>query len=245
MKERIAFLGGKGVGVGILHDLARRENVVCAISNPSDAGTSWFPRVWPIAEREKIPYATSDVNHAINFLRALEPDWIVCAYYDKILSPDVLAIPKRGAINVHMGLAEEYRGCYPTTFPIIDGRRHAGVTIHKMERGIDNGDIYTQGTTNVEKDETGKSLYDKCTELAIRLFALTWDRIKSGKLTARPQATTRETVYHKRSDFPSHEMNLLWPLEKLDRYVRALTFPPFPRPYFVINGRKFEIHYTK
>jgi methionyl-tRNA formyltransferase len=141
-----------------------------------------------------------------------------------------------------MGLAQEYRGCYPTTFPIIDGKNHAGITIHSISAGIDDGPIYATNQFPLYDKETGKEVYDKCTDLALVTFKEIWPRIKSESII--PKNQTGNPVYHKRSDFPSHRINLDWPMFKIDRYVRALTFPPFPMPYFTFEGKKFEIQYV-
>jgi methionyl-tRNA formyltransferase len=110
-----------------------------------------------------------------------------------------------------------------------------------MTNEVDGGDIYGTAQLDVIPQETGQSLYYRCTASAARLFNDLWDDIKSGKI--KPQKQEGDPTHHSRGDFPSHEIDLTWDEQKMDRMVRALTFPPFPRPYFMANGNKFEIHY--
>lgn len=218
---KVLFYGDKSLGNGILKTLQESDNVVGVITNPPGEGY-WYPKI------KSVPISD-------------EPDWIVCAYYDKILTDKEIEAAKFGAINVHLGLVQDYRGCYPTTFPIIDGKSIAGATIHEMTSLIDGGKVYAQAKVSVDSSDTGKTLYYKCTGAAIDLFKKEWPSIKSGE--KRPLKITVTPRYHKRSEFPNHEIKLSWNRSKIDRYVRALTFPPFPRPYFVIDGKKFEIYY--
>jgi methionyl-tRNA formyltransferase len=246
MGERILFVGGKNIGNGILRTLVRPENVVGVYSNPSDLKKDdWYLTLKPITTVWNIPYSVENINKQSETIKEMEPDWLICAYYDRIVSDKILGIPKKGSINIHMGLATEYKGCYPTLFPILDGKDHAGVTIHQMTSDVDGGDIYAMKEVNISPDETGRSLYDKCTLAAVELFNETWPLIKEGNL--EPQKNTGQPVYHTREDFPGHEIDLHWDRDKIDRYARALTFPPFPRPYFMIRryGHKFEIKYER
>lgn len=238
--SKILFLGGKSVGYGILqHLLLTLEYVVAVYANPSDEHPTWFPSLKPLLRGTNIPYLTENINTS-PFIKKLDFDWIVCAYYDRIVKKHILQLPKRGALNVHLGIAEQYRGCYPTTFPIIDNRKLAGITIHNMTEGIDDGDVYQHGYVSVDPADTGKSLYYKCTGCAIDTFMEWWRPIKGG-LPSTPQHSDK-FVYHSREDFPSFDLSSLSPQEA-ERYGRALTFPPFERPYYNIKGKKIPIYY--
>jgi methionyl-tRNA formyltransferase len=239
-KEKVVFIGGKDVGHGVLRTLMEYDNVISVYSNPSDLEKSWYKQIGEITKSRNIPYSVNNINEDIDNLANKQPDWLICAYYDGIVSSSVLNIPKKGSINIHLGLVQEYRGCYPTTYPIIDGKKYAGVTIHKMTSKIDGGDVYIQEIVNIADNDTGKSLYDKCTQAAVQLFEKAWPAIKLGKLNIH-QEDISNAVYHKRSEFPSHEIDLSWGHEKIDLMVRALTFPPFQRPYFMVDGKKFYI----
>lgn len=237
--SKIVFIGGKAIGYGILSYLLETDEVVAIYTNPSDQHPTWFPSIKPLADKYNIPYYIRDVNDGIGF----KHDYIICAYYDRIVKKEILNQPKIDAINIHMGLAEEYRGCYPTTFPIIDGKKWAGITIHRMTEGVDDGPIYWQLKVSVDPTDTGQTLYYKCTGAGIAAFIENWGMIKEGKILLRDQVTTKNTIYHKREDFPLLDLSNT-PIEDMGKYIRALTFPPFPRPYIINNGKKIELCVT-
>src|SRR3990167_5168844 len=218
---KILFFGDKSVGNGILEYLKTTDEVIGVVTNKHDEETTWYPKVsgyWTTGK--ELP-------------KFKKPDLIVCAYYDKIVPDEVINSARLGAINIHLGLVQDYRGCYPTTLPIIDGKKEAGVTIHKLTSKIDGGEVYVQAKVSVDDYDTGGSLYYKCTGAAVALFKEFWEDIKTGWPFAYKVKLSKK--YNNRSSFPSHEISLKWKPEKIDRYVRALTFSPFPRPYFVIN----------
>jgi len=237
---RVVFLGGKSVGYGVLQHLLLKDEVVAVYTNPSDEHPTWFPSLKPLLAGSKILYSTENINTS-STISKLKFDWMVCAYYDRIVKKHILQLPKKGAINVHLGLAEQYRGCYPTTFPIINGDRLAGITIHKMTEGIDDGDVYMHGFVSVDPADTGRSLYYKCTGCAVNTFIDWWPIIKNGT-SAVKQTTKFNPTYHSRSDFPSLDLTGLTP-DEAERYGRALTFPPFARPYYKVNNKKVPIYY--
>lgn len=220
--SKIIFFGDKAIGHGILEYLKTTDEVIGVYTNPHKEKTTWFPLIKKIKTKKK-------------------PDWIVCAYYDEILPDEIISQAKCGAINIHMGLIQDYRGCYPTTLPIIDGKKEAGVTIHKMTSKIDGGEVYAQAKVSVDEYDTGKTLYFKCTGAGVALFKKIWLKIRNGELKSHQMGISKK--YNDRSTFPSLEIDLKWPKDKIDRHVRALTFSPFEAPFFVINGKKFKIIY--
>jgi methionyl-tRNA formyltransferase len=244
-KSRVAFLGGKPLGYDVLSYLVERENVVCVVTNEEDLNPVWYTSVKDIAQQHSIPYITTNINVVAQQIEDFKPDYMVCHGYDVILKDRVLSIPKYGAINLHTGLSEQYRGRYPTVFPILDGRKEAGVTIHEMTNNVDGGDIYAQALVAVDPTDTAESLYYKCAGAGASVFKHVWPSIKDGTVQKRPQITTEELKTVTKKDFPSLEIFLSWDAQTIDRHIRALTFRPFPKPYFVIDGKKFEIEYNK
>jgi methionyl-tRNA formyltransferase len=242
-KARVAFLGGKPLGYEVLTFLTETENVVCVFTNEDDYKSHWYSSVKTIADELDIPYITTNINFQERNLEYYSPDFVVCHGYDTILKKGAISVPKYGAFNIHTGLAEEYRGCYPTLFPILDGKEQAGVTLHEMTTEVDAGDIYGQAKVAVQPTDTAESLYYKCAGVGVEMFKKVWPELKKGNAEHRPQVATENTRYIKKSDFPSLEIDLTWEADKIDRYVRALTFNPFPKPYFVIGGKKYEINY--
>jgi methionyl-tRNA formyltransferase len=247
---RIVFMGGKNIGCGCLKYLIEREEdrVVGIIVNPSDtAKDRWYESATELGIANNIPvYLFENINspESVSLVRELSPDIIVVVYYDQILKKDIIHIPPKGCINLHMALAEEYRGCYPTTWAIINGEKRTGVTLHYIDEGIDSGDIIAQREVTITDGDTGKSLYKRCTKTGLELFREQFPLISSGKAARRKQATTAKTKYYKR-EFPSRELDFSRPGREIFNHIRALLFEPFPPPFFRIGNRRFIIKEEK
>ena len=245
---RIVFAGGKNVGCGCLEYLlaeAPDTRVVAVLVNSDSdvAPDRWYRSAAELALKHGIPvFAPTSINapSSVELLEDLAPDMIVVVYYDQILEQEVIQLPKRGAVNLHMALAEEYRGCYPTTWALINDGTRTGVTLHYIDEGIDSGDIIAQSVIPITDSDTGKSLYDKCTDAGIKLFKRTWPEIIAGVAPRRPQKTTERTRYYRR-DFPSREVDFSKSGREIYNYIRAMLFKPFPTPYFYIGDKKVII----
>ena len=134
---RVLFAGGKDIGCGCLEYLLGHPQVevVGVFVNPDGdiACDRWYHSATELALAYSIPvFAPCNINSArvVNQVRNVEPDLIVVAYYDQILRPEIIGLPRLGCINLHMALAEEYQGCYPTTWAIINGENRVGVLLH-------------------------------------------------------------------------------------------------------------------
>ena len=242
---RVVFAGGKAVGCGCLKFLLELDTVevVAVFVNPNDiAPARWYPSVTEVALAHSLSvYAPKSLNAAIEVerLHHLAPDLMVVAYYDQILSRDVFKLPRLGCINVHFALAEEYRGCYPTTWALINGESRTGITIHYITDEIDAGDIVSQREVPIVITDTGRTLYDKCTEAGISLFREVLPQVLKGPVQAKPQVSTKAKYYKRR--FPSHEIVFEGDGQAIINRIRALYFPPFPPPYFYIGDTKMVI----
>lgn len=238
----VLFMGGKSIGCQVLSHLLQMDSVkvVAAFTNPDEVECAWYPYAARVATDNSIPvYKTDNVNseRSIETIKKFEPDLIVVAYYDQILKRNVINIPSLGCVNIHFGLAEQYRGCYPTTWAIINGEKYAGVTLHYIDDGVDSGDIIDQTHFDISPDMTGMDLYEQCTDAGFYLFKENINAILAGNAGRRKQEYTYHTKYYRR-EFPPQEIHL--PQETLD-YIRAVYYPPFPLPYIMIGSRKFVI----
>lgn len=242
---KVVFLGGKNIGYGCLKHLLKKNNIeISSVIINKDGDTQkdrWFQSVTELAIEHDIKiFKPKNINDktSVDFIKRLHPDMIIVVYYDQILKKDVIRIPKKGCVNVHMGLCEEYRGCYPTTWPIINGEDTAGVTMHYIDEGIDSGDVINQIKVKIDDDDTGETLYNKCTRAGIDLFGDTVDCLFSDTISARKQIKTEKTKTYFRKDFPSHDLDLINKNKELYNYIRALMFKHFSSPFFYIGDKK-------
>lgn len=239
---KVAFAGGKPPGIAAFEKLLHTKGaeIVAVFPNAEDRqATHWYngKTMTEIALLAGAPvYMVPAIDAAT--LAATGAELLVVVYYDAILPADVLAVPRLGCVNLHLGLAEEYRGAYPQTWAIIDGKTKAGVTLHYMDPGIDSGPIIAQRRVLILPDDNGRNLYFRLANIGAELLAECLPALLAGPVLSRPQVTTPQTQRHYKRDFPSHEIALP---DETKNMIRALTFPPFRPPYVSIGGKHYLI----
>jgi methionyl-tRNA formyltransferase len=138
--------------------------VVTHSDNPQEE--IWFDSVAALARRHGIPVITPDDPNApdiVEKIRALQPDFLFSFYYRLMLKPDLLAIPPRGAFNMHGSLLPKYRGRVPVNWAIIHGERETGATLHEMLVKPDAGRIAAQQAVPILPDDTAFHVFNKVT----------------------------------------------------------------------------------
>ena len=120
-------------------------------------------------------------------LRAYAPDYLLVAAYGLILPRSVLDIPTRMPLNVHTSLLPKYRGAAPIQRAIMEGGTETGVTIMRMEAGLDTGPIILQRSVPIGIDDTAEDMHDILAELGGNLLVEALEGLESGKLTCTPQ----------------------------------------------------------
>ena len=120
-------------------------------------------------------------------LSELDPDMIVVAAYGKILPENVINYPKYGCINVHGSYLPKYRGAAPMQRAIIDGNSFTGVTIMKMDVGLDTGDMIARERIEITEDDNFETIHDKIGEIGAELLVKTIPDIVSGAATYEKQ----------------------------------------------------------
>ena len=242
---RVAFLGSKEVGYSTLNYLIQNAAIldiqlVAVLSND---------RKIKAQDKSVLELAKS---HAINILNSLdellnlEPvDYLISVQYHQILKQKHIDCAKKLAINLHMAPIPEYRGCNQFSFAIIEQAKEFGTTLHVMETGIDSGDILFESRFPITEKENVSSLHLKTTQESIILFEKSIAAILRGNYQRKPQSdfqNIRKFGFHLRSEVNDiKQIIMTWDDEKIDRYIRATYFPPFPPPFTVINGQKIDL----
>lgn len=157
-------------------------------------------------------------------LRDLGPDLLLANSYAMILRPDVLAVPRFGAINVHGALLPAYRGANPTEWALINGERETGVTIHMIDAGIDTGPIIAQRKVPIRFTDTWLDVRRRVGETTEDVLAETLPAILAGgaRLSAQKDADARH--WRRRT---AEDGRFDWSQPAIDIYnlVRALVDP--------------------
>ncbi|MCB1950795.1 MAG: methionyl-tRNA formyltransferase [Zoogloeaceae bacterium] len=171
-------------------------------------------------------------------LRAAAPDVLVVAAYGLILPQDVLDIPRIGCLNIHASLLPRWRGAAPIHRAIEAGDTETGITIMKMDAGLDTGDMLLRQAVPIPPDATTASLHDTLAALGGEMIVDAICRLAIKSLEGERQPTQGVTYAHK---IAKSEARLDWrrPAIALARQVRA--FDPFPGAVAELEGRLIKL----
>lgn len=158
-------------------------------------------------------------------LRALQPDLIAVAAFGQILPPAILDLPRLGCLNVHTSLLPRYRGASPIQAAILNGDPETGVTIMKMDVGLDTGAILTQRSTPITDDDNAATLHDRLAKLGAELLVQTITDYASGKIQPRPQQHERATHVAK---IKKEDGRIDWSQPARAIWNRIRAFTPWP-----------------
>ena len=243
---RIVFMGSPDFAVPALEALARNYPVVGVVTQPDRpvgrGGDPKPPAVKEAALRLGIPFIQPEKlrqPEASDQLRAWAPDVIVVAAYGQILRPDVLNLPEFGCVNIHGSLLPRWRGAAPIQAAILAGDKESGITIMKMDPGVDTGPILSHCVLPIAPDETGGSLFAKMAPLGAQLLLETLPRDLSGELVPVPQPEAGVT-YAPMLKKDDGLLDFTQPADSLERRVRAMN--PWPGAFFDWNGTLIKVH---
>ena len=158
-------------------------------------------------------------------LRALNPDLIVVVAYGHILPQTILDLPRYGCLNVHTSLLPKYRGAAPIQWAIANGEIETGVTIMKMDAGLDTGPIVTQRRTAILPEDDSASLHDRLAQFGAELLVQTIPDYIAGKIQPRPQPA--EGVSHA-PKIKKEDGHVDWSLPAQTIGNRLRAFTPWP-----------------
>jgi methionyl-tRNA formyltransferase len=158
-------------------------------------------------------------------LRDLAPDLIVVAAYGQILPPAILDTPRFGCLNVHTSLLPKYRGASPIQTALLNGDTETGVTIMKMDAGMDTGPIIAIEAMPIRPEDNAATLHDRLAELGARLLVRTIPDYLDGKCPPRPQPVEGCSLARK---LTREDGRVDWSLSAriLKNHLRAFT--PWP-----------------
>ena len=211
---------------------AGRGNKVIASPVKAQAEHYGLPALQPTSFRKD--------PDAIPALAALQSDLLVVAAYGLILPRALLALPTRGAINVHASLLPAYRGASPITAAILDGRDITGVSIMLMDAGMDTGPVLTQAEQTIRAEDTTASLSERLASQGAELLVATLSDYLAGKIAPTPQDQLPGEVslcrLIKKED---GQIDRNQSAAQIERMTRA--YAPWPSAYTVWHGQPFKI----
>ena len=168
-------------------------------------------------------------------LALLNPDVMVVAAYGQILPKSILEIPKLGCLNIHASLLPRWRGAAPIERAILEDDRETGISIMKMNEGLDTGDILLDKKCTISNHETAQTLHDTLSNIGANAILETLNMLPT--LKARPQQNNEATYAEK---VTKDEAQIDWhqSAEKISRIIRA--FNPRPIAYTNAMAKQFK-----
>lgn len=245
MSIRIVFMGSPDFALPTLSTLAKSHQVVGVITQPDRASGRGrelkSPPVKTLALELNIPVMQPEklrMPEPMEQLRAWAPELIVVAAFGQILKKDVLELPRYGCINVHASLLPRWRGAAPINAAILAGDEETGVTIMKMDVGLDTGPMFAKKSIRLNPDDTAGSVLGALSTLGANLLNETLPDIISGKLTAEPQPAEGAT-YAPMLKKEDGLLDFTHSAIELERRVRAMN--PWPGAWFEWNGNPLKV----
>jgi len=248
MSENVVFMGSPELAARVLEALASKYRVVGVVTQPDrPAGRGKVltsPPVKVLADQLGIPTIQPERlrDEAFSQLQEWSPDVIVVAAFGQILRQRVLDLPKFGCINVHASYLPRWRGAAPIQAAILHGDEFTGVSIMKMDAGIDTGPVLVQEKVYLAEEETLSSLTEKLSALGASLLLKALEDYLAGRLDATPQPEGRDTY----AGMLTKEDGLLDFTQSavdIDRKVRALN--DWPGTFCDVNGQILKVRKVK
>jgi methionyl-tRNA formyltransferase len=241
---RIIFMGSAELACTSLEALARQPDfkVVAVVTQPdrprgrelklqaSPVKQAAVSRGLPVLQPER-----ARDERFIGELRELRPDLIAVAAYGQILPKGILELPRFGCLNVHTSLLPKYRGAAPIQWAILNDEPETGVTIMKMDAGLDTGDILTQAATPILVEDNAQTLHDRLGQMGAELLVSTIRDQVAGKITPRPQPA--EGASHARK-IAKEDGRLDWSQPARALWNRIRAFTPWPGAFTQLPGQE-------
>lgn len=231
---------------GVLAAGIRPVLVVTQPAKPAGRGRKEQPSA--VAERAAalgLPcLAVENVNapEVMEQLREAAPDLILVAAFGQILKQALLDLPKLFCLNVHGSLLPKYRGAAPVQRALWNGDESTGITIQKMARRLDTGDVLMQRTVAIEPDDDSETLLARLANVGAELSVESIYRIVSGRYVFIPQ-DSNEATYAAKLDKSDAPLDFQLPAKTLHDRVRALV--PWPVAETRLGTERLKIYATR
>ena len=240
---RLVFMGTPDFAVSTLKALVEAgHEVACVYSQPPrPAGRGMAERPSPVhafAASQGIdvrtPLSLKDPEEQERFT-ALNADAAVVVAYGLLLPKPVLDAPERGCFNVHASLLPRWRGAAPIQRAIMAGDAESGVTIMRMEEGLDTGPMCRVGKIAITPETTAQSLHDELAELGARLMV---EALAEPQLTCEPQPEDG-VIYAKKIDKAEARIDFTRSAADVRNHIHGLS--PFPGAWFPVRGTRVKV----
>jgi methionyl-tRNA formyltransferase len=243
MNNTIVACAYHNVGYRCLEELLRQKADIRLIFTHEDSPGEeiWFQSVRELADRHGIPYITSSINEPENVahVRELAPDFILSFYYRNMITPEVLDLAARGALNLHGSYLPGYRGRVPVNWVVINGETGTGATLHYMVAKPDAGDIVDREKVPIAFTDTAYDVFNKLTDAAVTVIRRAWPQLLAGTAPRIPMDLKAGNYCRGRKP---EDGRIDWsrPAVQIYNLIRGVTHP-YPGAFTYLNGKKVII----
>ncbi|OJJ19312.1 hypothetical protein BKI52_21100 [marine bacterium AO1-C] len=245
--KKIVFLGSKPIGYLcfkhlIEHQTSHNFTIIGILTNNNKRFGEEYD-IPQLAKKHNIPLIPS----LDELMKLPDIDIMFSIQYHQILKKHHIQKANEIAINLHMAPLPEYRGCNQFSFAIINNDKTFGTTIHQIAEGIDNGPILFEKRFPMPENCFVQDLYDITFQKSLELFEENALKIIAGDYTLTNQEDLiekRGTSLHYRKEMQAlKQIDLSWPKEKIERYIRATSMPGFSPSFTFVNGKKINFSF--
>jgi methionyl-tRNA formyltransferase len=243
MKElKIIFMGTAELSCASLQALVRTENfsVLAVVTQPDKPkGRELKLTASPVrvlAEKLNLPVLQPSRARDEKFygeLLELKPDLTVVVAYGQILPQPILDLPRLGCLNVHTSLLPKYRGAAPIQWAIANGESETGVTLMKMDAGLDTGPILSMRRTPILPADDSQTLHDRLAQLGAELLVQTIPDYVAGKISPQPQPAESSSYAAK---IKKEDGWIDWTKPASEIWNRLRAFTPWPGAYTFLSA---------
>ena len=223
------------------------EPVRLVYTHPDAPGEErWFESVADLARSRGVPVKlveSLDAPSEEAVIRAVQPEFLLSFYFRKMIPASVLAIPTKGALNMHGSLLPAFRGRSPVNWAILKGAPFTGASLHYMTGKADAGDLVDQERVPIGPDDDALTVSRAVTEAAVAVLARSWPKLKAGTAPRVPLDLAKGSYFGGRKP-EDGRLDWLRPAQEIHDLVRAVA-RPWPGAFTEVFGPRVTIWKTR
>lgn len=244
---RVVFMGTPDFAVGTLEAIVAAGHEVVGVVTQPDKPKGRSKTLVPT------PVKAAALSHgltvyqperirraeAVEEIRRMDPEIIVVVAFGQIIPKEILDMAPYGCINVHASLLPDYRGAAPIQWAVLNGEAESGVTIMRMDQGLDTGDMISKVVVPLEEKETSDSLFDKLSAAGAKLLVETLPSIAAGTAVYEKQPENSPTEYACMIQKQMGRIDWNDSAEKIEHLVRGMN--SWPSAFTKLDGKTLKV----
>lgn len=244
---RVVFMGTPDFAVGTLEAIIAAGHEVVGVVTQPDKSKGRSKALVPTPVKEVALAHGIDVfqpkrvrnEESIATIKAMNPEVIVVVAFGQIIPKEILEMAPYGCLNVHGSLLPAYRGAAPIQWSVLNGDKESGVTIMRMDEGLDTGDMISKVVVPLDEKETSESLFDKLAAAGAKLLVETLPKVADGTAVYEKQPEESTTPYACMISKQMGEIDWNKSAVEIERLVRGMN--SWPSAYTKLDGKTLKV----